>query len=99
MRYADLPDAVPVALEALDARAARGVEVADLVSALAPLVRLSRCGDVRGTDDVAAWAGTQSMVTRGGAAGEGRDQSREADQPSGVTSTLEAGRRRLTVSL
>ncbi|CAM4452762.1 DUF5682 family protein [Deinococcus marmoris] len=50
VRYADLPDALPAALDALDARAAVGADVADLLFALAPLARLARYGDVRGRD-------------------------------------------------
>ncbi|MDV6375531.1 DUF5682 family protein [Deinococcus arenicola] len=56
VRYADLPDALPAALDALDVRAAVGADVADLLDALAPLARLARYGDVRGRDDVAASA-------------------------------------------
>ena len=56
VRYADLPGALPAALDALDARAAVGAEVADLLLALAPLARLARYGDVRERGDVTASA-------------------------------------------
>jgi hypothetical protein len=52
VRYADLPDALPAALDALNARAAVGADVADLLLALAPLARLARYGDVRGRGGV-----------------------------------------------
>lgn len=47
---ADLGDAVPDLLAALDARAARDHDVSQLMQALPPLVRSLRYGDVRGTD-------------------------------------------------
>ncbi|GGO32279.1 DUF5682 family protein [Deinococcus humi] len=52
VRYADLPGALPAALDALDARAAVGADVTDLLLALAPLARLARYGDVRGRGGV-----------------------------------------------
>ncbi|MGM9321713.1 DUF5682 family protein, partial [Deinococcus aquaticus] len=50
VRYADLGGALPVALAALDARAAGNADVSDLLEALPPLARLARYGDVRGRD-------------------------------------------------
>jgi len=47
---ADLPDAVPPLLEALQERAARELDVTHLMAALPPLVRAQRYTDVRGTD-------------------------------------------------
>ncbi len=47
---ADLPDALPPLLAALDARAAADTDVAHLMEALPPLVRALRYGDVRDTD-------------------------------------------------
>lgn len=67
VRYADLPRAVPPALDALNARAAQSADVGDLLTALPPLARLARYGDVRGRenggDDYAA--GTfRTLLTR-----------------------------------
>ncbi|WP_018681217.1 DUF5682 family protein [Actinokineospora enzanensis] len=50
---ADLPDALPDALTALDARAAADADVAHLMTALPALARATRYGDVRGTDTTA----------------------------------------------
>jgi hypothetical protein len=50
---ADLPDALPALLTALDARAALDTDVAHLMEALPPLVRSRRYGDVRDTDTAA----------------------------------------------
>lgn len=47
---ADLPEALPDALAALDARAAADADVARLMAALPALARATRYGDVRGTD-------------------------------------------------
>ncbi len=47
---ADLPDALPDALAALDARAAGDADVAHLMAAFPALARATRYGDVRGTD-------------------------------------------------
>lgn len=47
---ADLPDALPALLAALDARAAIDTDVVHLMEALPPLVRALRYGDVRDTD-------------------------------------------------
>lgn len=67
LRYADLPRAVPSALDALNARAALSADVGDLLTALPPLARLARYGDVRGReasgDDYAA-ATFRTLLTR-----------------------------------
>jgi len=47
---ADLPDALPPLLAALDVRAAADTDVAHLLDAFPALVRARRYGDVRGTD-------------------------------------------------
>ena len=47
---ADLADALPDALAALDARAATDADVTHLMAALPALARAARYGDVRGTD-------------------------------------------------
>ncbi|TQM10971.1 DUF5682 family protein [Pseudonocardia kunmingensis] len=47
---ADLPDALPDALTALDARAAGDADVAHLMAAFPALARATRYGNVRGTD-------------------------------------------------
>ncbi|MDN5857264.1 MAG: DUF5682 family protein [Pseudonocardia sp.] len=52
----DLPEALPGVLAALDAKAAVDLDVGHLMTALPPLVRAQRYGDVRGTD-VAALVG------------------------------------------
>jgi hypothetical protein len=46
---ADLPDATPAVLRALDTRAALDTDVAHLMGALPPLARTLRYGDVRGS--------------------------------------------------
>jgi hypothetical protein len=50
---ADLPDALPDALTALDARAAGDADVAHLMAAFPALARATRYGNVRGTDTAA----------------------------------------------
>ncbi|GAA3580061.1 DUF5682 family protein [Amycolatopsis ultiminotia] len=47
---ADLGDALPEVLTALDSRAAADADVAHLMAALPPLARATRYGDVRGTE-------------------------------------------------
>ena len=47
---ADLPDALPPVLAALDERMALDTDVAHLMDALPALARTLRYGDVRGTD-------------------------------------------------
>ncbi|GAA5435059.1 DUF5682 family protein [Deinococcus aquaticus] len=69
VRYADLSGALPVALAALDARAAGNADVSDLLEALPPLARLARYGDVRGRDgesNVLAGATFRTLLTRAG---------------------------------
>lgn len=51
IRYADLPEALAPALDALNARAALNADVSDLLGALPPLARLARYGDVRGREE------------------------------------------------
>ncbi|THF85688.1 hypothetical protein E7T09_14160 [Deinococcus sp. KSM4-11] len=69
VRYADLPGALPVALTALDARAAGNADVSDLLEALPPLARLARYGDVRGREGAPgtlAGATFRTLLTRAG---------------------------------
>ena len=69
VRYADLNGALPVALSALDARAAGNADVSDLLEALPPLARLARYGDVRGRDggsNTLAGATFRTLLTRAG---------------------------------
>ena len=69
VRYADLSGALPVALAALDARAAGNADVSDLLETLPPLARLARYGDVRGRDgesNVLAGATFRTLLTRAG---------------------------------
>lgn len=69
VRYADLEGALPVALSALDVRAAGNADVSDLLEALPPLARLARYGDVRGRDgesNALAGATFRTLLTRAG---------------------------------
>lgn len=69
VRYAELDGALPVALSALDARAAGNADVSDLLEALPPLARLARYGDVRGRDgesNALAGATFRTLLTRAG---------------------------------
>jgi hypothetical protein len=61
---AELPDALPAVLRALDDRMARDHDVVHLMDALPPLARTLRYGDVRGTDLPALRGVTDSLVTR-----------------------------------
>jgi hypothetical protein len=61
---ADLPDAMPQVLAALDARAAHENDVAHLMDALPPLVRALRYGDVRGTRTVALQPVATALLVR-----------------------------------
>ncbi|MEU7785758.1 DUF5682 family protein [Amycolatopsis sp. NPDC049159] len=61
---ADLPEALPEALAALDARAAADADVARLMSALPALARATRYGNVRGTDTAALRAVADRMLDR-----------------------------------
>jgi uncharacterized protein DUF5682 len=61
---ADLPDALPDALAALDARAAGDAEVAHLMAAFPALARATRYGDVRGTDTGALRAVAERVLAR-----------------------------------
>lgn len=61
---ADLGDAVPDLMAALDARAARDHDIAALMAALPPLVRALRYGDVRGTDTGTLGRVVDSMLVR-----------------------------------
>lgn len=61
---ADLADALPDALAALDRRAARDVDVEHLMAALPALARAARYGDVRGTDTSALLAVADRLVSR-----------------------------------
>jgi hypothetical protein len=61
---ADLPDALPTVLHALDERMALDADVAHLMDALPALARTLRYGDVRGTDLSALRAVTHGMITR-----------------------------------
>ncbi|MFI5913855.1 DUF5682 family protein [Dactylosporangium sp. NPDC051541] len=61
---ADLPDALPGVLDALDERMALDADVAHLMDALPALARTLRYGDVRGTDLTALRDVTLGMITR-----------------------------------
>jgi hypothetical protein len=61
---ADLPDALPPVLRALDAKAARDADVARLMTAVPALVRAVRYGDVRGTDTGALAAVVAALTAR-----------------------------------
>jgi hypothetical protein len=61
---ADLPDALPEVLHALDERMALDADVAHLMDALPALARTLRYGDVRGTDLGALRTVTLGMITR-----------------------------------
>jgi hypothetical protein len=61
---ADLPDALPGVLQALDDRMALDSDVAHLMEALPALARTLRYGDVRGTDTAALRHLTTGMTTR-----------------------------------
>ncbi|GAA3280483.1 hypothetical protein Dvina_53600 [Dactylosporangium vinaceum] len=61
---ADLPDALPGVLDALDERMALDADVAHLMDALPALARTLRYGDVRGTDLSALRDVTLGMITR-----------------------------------
>jgi len=61
---ADLADALPDVLAALDARAALDADVVHLMAAVPALVRAVRYGDVRGTDTAALAAVVDALVVR-----------------------------------
>ncbi|WP_020660284.1 DUF5682 family protein [Amycolatopsis benzoatilytica] len=61
---ADLGDALPETLAALDTRAAADADVAHLMTALPPLARATRYGDVRGTDTARLREVADRILTR-----------------------------------
>jgi hypothetical protein len=61
---ADLPDALPDVLTALEAKAALDLDVVRLMAAVPALVRAVRYGDVRGTDTTAMSAVVDALVLR-----------------------------------
>ncbi|GAA4461135.1 DUF5682 family protein [Phytohabitans houttuyneae] len=61
---ADLPEATPAVLHALDTRAALDTDVAHLMGAVPPLARTLRYGDVRGTDVSALRTVTEGLLVR-----------------------------------
>ncbi len=61
---ADLPDALPEVLRALDEKAALDQDVAHLMAALPALVRALRYGDVRGTDTAALAEVARALIVR-----------------------------------
>jgi len=61
---ADLPDALPEVLRALDEKAALDQDVARLMAALPALVRALRYGDVRGTDTAALAEVARALIVR-----------------------------------
>src|SRR5262249_42621514 len=61
---ASLPDALDPVLRALDARAAADADVVDLMTALPPLIRAVRYGNVRGTPLPALTAVADALVAR-----------------------------------
>ncbi|WP_442906565.1 DUF5682 family protein [Kineococcus sp. NBC_00420] len=77
---ADLPEALPAVVAAIDERAALDLDVAHLMAALPALVRAARYSDVRGTRASALTAVASSLLVRTCAA-----------LPSAVTSLDDAG--------
>ena len=84
---AGLPDALTPVLRALDAQAAADSDVADLMSAVPPLVRAARYGTVRGTDTASLTAVISALTVRacaglpaavGGLADDGATRLRSA---------------------
>jgi len=61
---ADLPEATPAVLRALDTRAALDTDVAHLMGAVPPLARTLRYGDVRGTDVSALRTVAEGLLVR-----------------------------------
>jgi hypothetical protein len=61
---ADLPEAYPAVLHALDTRAALDADVAHLMGAVPPLARTLRYGDVRGSDVAGLRTVTSGLVAR-----------------------------------
>jgi hypothetical protein len=61
---ASLPDALRAVLRALDAMAAAACDVAQLMTAVPPLARAVRYGDVRGTDTAALSAVIDALTAR-----------------------------------
>jgi hypothetical protein len=61
---ADLTDALPAVLEALEAKAALDHDVTRLLAAIPALVRAVRYGDVRGTDTAALSAVVDALAVR-----------------------------------
>ncbi|MCW6004219.1 hypothetical protein K1W54_06435 [Micromonospora sp. CPCC 205371] len=61
---ADLPEAYPDVLHALDTRAALDADVAHLMGAVPPLARTLRYGDVRGSDVAGLRTVTSGLVAR-----------------------------------
>ncbi|MFF0147535.1 hypothetical protein ATK36_6131 [Amycolatopsis sulphurea] len=61
---ADLGDALPEVLAALDTRAAADADVAHLMAALPPLARATRYGDVRGTETTQLHAVADRILAR-----------------------------------
>jgi hypothetical protein len=61
---ADLPDALPPLLTALDQRAAHEADIAQLMEALPALVRSQRYGSVRGTDTSSLGTVATGMLAR-----------------------------------
>jgi hypothetical protein len=61
---ADLREALPEVLSALDTRSARDADVASLMAALPALARAARYGDVRGTDTASLRAVGDRMLAR-----------------------------------
>jgi Family of unknown function (DUF5682) len=61
---ADLPDALPTVLAALEAKAALDLDVVRLMAAVPALTRAVRYGDVRGTDTAAMSAVVDALLLR-----------------------------------
>jgi hypothetical protein len=61
---AELPEAAPAVLRALDTRAALDTDVAHLMGAVPPLARTLRYGDVRGTDVSALRTVAEGLLVR-----------------------------------
>ncbi|NAZ78191.1 hypothetical protein GTQ99_22675 [Kineococcus sp. T13] len=85
---ADLPEALPVVVGALDERAALDLDVAHLMAALPALVRAARYSDVRGTSATTLTAVAASLLVRTCAA-----------LPAAVTSLDDAGAAALRAAL
>ena len=87
---AELNDALPPLLTALDERAAHEADVAHLLDALPALVRAQRYGTVRGTDTGALADVAKAMLTRACAGLPAAVSGLSADAAEGIRKHLDA---------